>query len=106
MFISEEVFVPGKSAEVELKPSQAMRIGAKLRPQCQYAPFSAGRSCALGAIWEGYGNPYRTAMESVCPVYELANKKLGPVMTSRVYSLNDNGATREDIADWLEGQGL
>src|ERR1700741_3225132 len=41
-----------------LKLSEAMRIGARLRPQCSGYLFNNGASCALGAAYEAvYGYP-------------------------------------------------
>jgi hypothetical protein len=103
MFINEETFVPGKSAEVELKPSQAMRIGAKLRPQCHMSMFHSGKSCALGAMWEGYGNSYGAGGADV---HIFSGSVLDYKTRVEVQKLNDHSKlTREEIADWLESQG-
>ena len=37
----------------KLKLSEAMRIGAKIRPQCLHVLYDGVSSCALGAIYEG-----------------------------------------------------
>ena len=46
MLQTEETFVPGQTADRQLKPSEAMRLGAKLRPQCQRRFYRDGASCA------------------------------------------------------------
>lgn len=100
MLLDDNGHVPGKTV-TKLKPSQAMRIGAALRPQCTGGYFADGGSCALGAMWEGYG---RTGE----PIIRLRNELgLDLRIINSIVQLNDNaGWTREQIATWLESKGL
>ncbi len=94
--------------QVRLKLSQAIRIGAKMRPQCTKAYFKDGGSCAIGAAYEGMtgrSGGYREIgdllPELVDDDYQLT--LLGELIAGR----NDQGTqSREEIADWLEAQGL
>jgi len=86
-----------------------MRIGARIRPQCRGSYKSAGRSCALGAVFEAvYGRPsdsserVDTLLEKQFPELKKGRSWLG----SKIVDLNDAGWTRERIADWLESKGL
>lgn len=103
MFQNEETFVPGSAAKT-LRPSEALRRGAALRPQCTHYFFQHGESCALGAMYEGYGNPYDEY--AACEISEFL--KTLPLNSYMRYiaSMNNAGQTREAIADWLESQGL
>src|SRR5713226_7107518 len=67
MLVDRESFVPDSHKVVkehseerlrELKPSEAMRIGAAIRPQCFTSVFSNRKSCAIGALLEGGGGAY------------------------------------------------
>lgn len=90
---------------VKLKLSEAIRIGAQIRPQCKGRAFRDGGSCAMGAAYEAMtGN--------VWPEDDFGNFPLimhdfgAPTsIVMRVTNMNDNGMTREQIADWLESQG-
>jgi hypothetical protein len=83
--------------------SAAIRIGAKLRPQCttgQY--FDNGASCAMGAAYE--------AIEGRVPPGGLLawfDQRFSPssFLITEVINRNDRGQTREQIADWLESIG-
>lgn len=104
-----------------LKLSEAIRIGARIRPQCAGAPFVDGRSCAWGAAAEGMGHPYISTIWSLgaieyalqrCQVdkREATRTFLGPTgvagsLIDHVWRLNDSGWTRESIADWLQSIG-
>lgn len=91
-----------------MKLSEAIRLGARIRPQCTSgAFFEDGASCAFGAAYEaitGYTLPNgsRNGMEIslVIPEYR-GNLSLADQIIER----NDAGYTREQLADWLEGQG-
>jgi len=115
-----------------MKLSEAIRLGAKLRPQCKSSFFSfestpkgvsCKGSCALGAAYEGYygtrgdGSP-ETISDSLSkrfPVlHRVVDEQLVPDCIKRehglhlvnnvIASLNDyKGWTREQIADWVEG---
>lgn len=92
--------------------SEAIREGAKLRPQGRGMFFRAGRTCAYGAgteavtgeankwevVWELY--PYLCATDVTCPKCEVRGAIQGII-----YHLNDDhGWKRERIADWLESE--
>lgn len=82
-----------------LKLSEAIRIGARLRPQimdgCYRTRFG---TCAIGAAFEATGiNEWYALARFVGVPYDLHYK-----ITSR----NDSGESRESIATWLESQGL
>jgi hypothetical protein len=100
------------------KVSQAIRIGAKLRPQGTAYYFEHGRSCALGAAYEAiYGHPgvecaagsHRDSSGEMLGV-RLGNHFGQPFFNAdldyKIVCKNDSGWTREQIADWLESQGL
>lgn len=91
------------------KLSEAIRIGAKIRPQGFTDLFADGKSCALGAAYEG-------ATGSMCANYEYGKiTKQFPVIGNgsslnslgeKIYRMNDyQRKTREQIADWLAEQG-
>lgn len=85
-----------------LRLSEAIRRGAKIRPQCKHYYEYKGASCALGAaaeaVWgdRGAGWPERFIDEFgiTLELFHLIGAK------------NDSGMTREQVADWLESQGL
>lgn len=93
------------------KLSQAIRLGATFRPQCVRASGTVGKNgelestCALGAAMEAIGvSPLDT---SILPLDALARFKLEPFVCGAIILRNDLlGWTREQIADWLEQQGL
>lgn len=86
------------------KLSLAIRIGALFRGQCKNEYFGNGGSCALGAAWEAM------RMKGYPPMgVDEAVKEMGfqvPFFTAVEIAIkNDEGWTRERIADWLEWQG-
>ena len=89
------------------KLSQAIRIGARLRPQSLCGYFDAGRSCAIGAAYEaifGFPMKSKTDHQGVCDLYDKM-----PVIRGLAHSIvgwNDSGMTREAIADRLEAEGF
>jgi hypothetical protein len=102
-----------------LKLSEAMREGAKLRPQGAHLLFSKGRSCALGAALEGIGLEYSETAHSLgtvrrkfsilrapkfcpCPVPNCEDYKDNSLTTIVGHLNDDHEWTRERIADWLE----
>lgn len=102
------------------KLSELIREGAKLRPQCSGAFFvermypSVGDelvtgSCALGAAYEAATGMANTDLDSVDLFNEQMDEycELPPdAILDAVVDLNDNeGDTREEIADWLEREG-
>jgi len=94
-----------------LKLSEAIRIGAKMRPQGRLAMFSDGKSCAFGAAYEGIGGNYREGMH----LFETPSDFFGSVwragvdgkyLADEILRRNDDRReTRESIADWLESIG-
>ena len=110
-FVQTEV-KPAEQQVGKLKLSDAIRIGAKIRPQCFGYLFKNGGSCALGAAFEGlYGYPlpegsgFDTALMDkggewfyfIHPSYEIFDE---------IVRRNDQyGQTREQIADYLESIG-
>ena len=109
MFVTEkspgEVALPSREAGLPTQPmklSEAIRIGAKLRPQSFRGFFRDGGSCALGAAVHaktGRASPdFPTNWEEF---FGVPNGLCGEII-----NLNDRkGWTREQIADWLESQG-
>lgn len=104
MFVEhKEVGEVAKAPAKITKLSEAIRIGARLRPQCTAVFFSDGASCAIGAAMEATGIAYGDTPNTG----EL--HKLFPALDEfamSIYAKNDDGWTREQIADWLEKQGL
>ena len=94
-----------ESGLTQIKLSEAIRIGARIRPQCVGAFFRNGASCAWGAAWEGAGGEYnqRLFIEEIMKKFP-AFESLGELRKD-IADKNDGGDTREQIADWLEAQG-
>lgn len=89
-----------------LKASEALRIGAAIRPQCFGQPFYDGASCAIGAIYEGLTGHY-AKLNNWQPVYDYVASAIFPIEIRSIWFRNDTDRwSREQIADWLEGQGL
>lgn len=101
--------VTPSAPEVGMKLSQAIRIGAKLRPQCTGLMFLHGESCALGAAYEAiFGYPDDVSIYAQSDLQDrlraavrLPNDAVRTIGTER----NDRGESRESIADWLESIG-
>ena len=103
MFVEHKEAVELTPAKV-LKLSEAIRIGAKIRPQ-GVGPncWARGQSCALMAAYEGFfGVPAQRLGERL---YMWASDIVGLAIQKEIWMRNDQGQTREQIADWLEGQG-
>src|SRR6476646_3622342 len=101
-----------------MKLSEAIRLGAMLRPQAFGFAFSKGGSCALGAAQEAMGiksssfrcfeeSPwypifrYFIAIQAQCPACGL--KVTDSFSVFLIPHLNDTHRwSREQIADWLE----
>lgn len=83
--------------------SEAIRIGAKIRPQGRGGCNAArGTSCALSAAHEAITGQPNTFVEYWSTVKPLAPEHV----LEAVYRKNDfDGWTRERIADWLEARG-
>lgn len=89
-----------------LKLSEAIRIGARMRPRGTGFLFAKGLSCALGAAWEGLGNePLNVTDPGYEGIYQELYRRHGKDMCRQVLRMNDQGWTREAIADWLESRG-
>jgi uncharacterized NAD(P)/FAD-binding protein YdhS len=92
-----------------LKLSEAIRIGAKLRPQAKKLYCHNGGTCAIGAAAHGMYPHLADVRQIEVAAWKVANKlavDYGRKLTDEIYYRNDNGQTREQIADWLEAQGL
>lgn len=90
-----------------LKLSEAIRIGAKIRPQCFGVAFENGGSCALGAAFEGSrGYPWPESDPMGFPMTPLYTGFGVPwEVVSEAFKRNDSRQSRESIADWLESRG-
>ena len=95
-----------------LKLSEAIRIGAKLRPQSFGSFFDGEATCAIGAAFEARsGYPSRDPNKIVVVVPEALSLYRGihvglSDIGLKIVQRNDYlDATREEIADWLEAQG-
>ena len=95
--------------------ADAIRRGAKLRPQCTRYTFTDGRSCVIGALAEGLG--YRPVpgeserMDGVLnwiddkfpSLWAVIEKHSGKYLLGDwLWHSNDMGFTREEIADRVE----
>lgn len=120
-----------KLSDAMKKLSRAIREGAKLRPQCT-GDYTLTReidgqivdcTCALGAAFEAITGrlPLRDFLDDNDRVLRTIRRSTGLSWTIQVNLpagdlqthplaatsiLNDSGWTREQIADWLESQGL
>ncbi len=106
MLIDEQTYAPGQMRTTDLKPSQAIRIGAAMRPQCEGIIFKDGGSCVIGALWEGYGKRNSQYIEDYVKIYAFASRVLGNFVNKAWYLNDQKHWTREAIADWLEAKGL
>jgi len=85
-----------------LKLSEAIRIGARMRPQCRGTFFREGGSCALGAAVEAKEGHPTLNFDQNWESYFGAPMKI----MEEVTWMNDrSNFSREQIADWLEAQG-
>lgn len=92
-----------------LKLSQAIRIGAKLRPQCFMYGKDSGGSCAIVAGAEGAGVPYDsifTTGGAWTALYRLGIVSEGydnnEFAAQIIYKQDHDHLSREQIADWVE----
>lgn len=107
--VGEIATAPAKT----LKLSEAIRIGAQIRPQCSVEFYDDGKSCALGAALEAIGKrdeamSYR-ANEVAWPYEWISKYFVLPEDFDELKDvgyLNDEGLSREQIADHLEAKGL
>jgi len=89
----------------KLKLSEAIRIGAKIRPQSfsGYWGDGDGTSCVMGAAFEAVGIPYRSKGLDRARYFP----SLTHVVAEEIFYRNDNlHQSREKISDWLKAQGL
>ena len=102
--------------------SQAIRLGATFRPQCRFTLFKNNdqgqlASCAFGAAYEaltGYTSenhetwlyPHRHPTEVVRERFNLAPSTVYEVIERNNGTNGHAPQSREEIADWLESQGL
>lgn len=109
MFVQEKTQGEVTKAPAKvLKLSEAIRIGAALRPhQCVGVFFGQGGSCALGAAYEAItgrtlkeGSTEGAILKGIVPGYDDYGLRF------EITGRNDRGETREHIADWLESRGL
>lgn len=91
--------------------SEAIRLGAMLRPQGRLTMFPGDASCALGAAMEAVG------LRDHCLAYKrdmgidntMLARRTFPILFGAIDPIfgiaarNDSGWTREKIADWVEG---
>lgn len=94
-----------EAPEKVMKLSEAIRIGAKIRPQCVMAYFNGGASCALGSAYEAISG--KNWLDDTPSNWEFFSGRFNvpESLLLQISLLNDRGTTREQIADWLEGQG-
>ena len=87
-----------------IKLSEAIRIGAAIRPQCSRSFFYKGRSCAIGAAYEGlYGTTDGFSMGLLDSAFPHVHEGIW----AQIITQNDGlRKSREQIADWLKEQGL
>ena len=107
MFVEhKEVGEPQKTDAPITKLSTAIRIGSLIRPQCREDYFRDGKSCALGAAFEGFSGKPAT-FDAVWSPAGWAVKQFGipDRVVSDIIIRNDEGWTREQIASQLEAQG-
>ena len=87
-----------------MKLSEAIRIGCAMHPQGRGAFFDGFGTCALGAAAEARGWQPSTYAQGMIEKFIPDVDKVHWI--GRIASMNDDeGMTREAIADWLEAQG-
>lgn len=111
MFVEEKTQGEVAEAPVRIKKlSEAIRAGAKLRPQARGFYFASGASCALGAAYEAITGKYHEAGEDWdgpdMSRWFTNTFGLSSLLGTQVTEKNDAGKTRESIADELESQGF
>lgn len=119
MFVEEKTQGEPQTAEQanrKLKLSEAIRIGARLTEQMKGDQFmrevnGSCRTCAIGAALVGFAGSVEEALRLRFKSYgaDLAVKKFGlsdeeVMRISNAYERSER--SREEVADWLEAQGL
>lgn len=97
-----------------MKLSEAIRLGSMIRPQCTGRYAHGGRSCALMAAGEATGMAYPVpgTDDHVNGMNLMAHLNqhfpwIDFHVRNHCICMSDfQGATREQIADWLESQNL
>jgi hypothetical protein len=90
------------------KLSEAIRAGAKLRPQCSGSYQFDGKSCAYGAAAEVLGvDPLELHKGRIRGFNYNKAEEMAFIKTYgiAITTANDSGMTREAIADKLEAIG-
>lgn len=109
-----------------MKLSEAIREGAKLRPQTHRRYWQPNGSCALGAaveatkgsvaassvsirehlneVWQGLRDTYKYCPVDCCRWQR--HEALYDVPAIVVHLNDDHDWTREEIADWVEKEGF
>lgn len=89
------------------KLSQAIRLGSTFRPQAFGGLYVAGGSCALGAAAEALHIKCGSLSSKAAKAIIKRFPKVPFTTLQLVIQLNDRmRLSREQIADWLENQGL
>jgi hypothetical protein len=93
------------------KLSQAIRRGHSMIAENRECYLITGEGCALGALWVGMGRTERewqTLRDREHCGFALFARELGipRSLASEISSRHYLGASRLEIADWLETQGL
>lgn len=113
MFLDEKT--QGEAAPVKtgaLKLSEAIRIGHRMIEEDHEHFLTAGRGCALGAMWVGMGrseDEWKSIFAPKGPIegWRLMSHELG-VPLALAESISERhcfGELRLSIADWLESEG-
>jgi len=106
MLVDKESHVGGKTEARKLKLSEAIRIGAALRPQAIGTFYAQGGSCVLGAAYEALGHKmgWCVFQHEVYPA--LKNYfDVSDGFLIRLADMNNGGKSREAIADFVESLG-
>lgn len=99
-----------------MKFSEAIRKGCEMVPVQGRSLFFTDlhgritRACAMGAAYLAYWGPNSPEIEAVLNCFDYVSLRIPEWeghIGNRVRTMNDqDNKTREEIADWLEAQGL